>query len=70
MQQVLLAALQEHNVLYVVRLREHIHGLDGRHAVVGVEERQVAGLRGRVAADIDDALRRNKTTLETLCFGV
>ena len=39
------------------RMGEHINGLHGSHLVLGVEVLQVAGLRGGVAADIDDALR-------------
>ena len=39
------------------RMGEHINGLHGGHLVLGVEVLQVAGLRGGVAADIDDALR-------------
>ena len=41
---------QQHDVFDVVGVREHIHRLNAEHAIVGIEQRQVAGLRGRVAA--------------------
>ena len=43
-----------HDVFHVVRVGEHIDGLHRFDAVVGVEQRQVAGLRGGVAAHVDD----------------
>lgn len=47
---------QLHHVLDMVRMGEHVHGLHGLDAIIGVEQRQVARLRGRVAAHIDDPL--------------
>ena len=35
---------------------EHVDGLHGCHAVVGIHIVQVTGLCGRIAADVDDAL--------------
>jgi len=45
------------DIFYVVRVREHIHGLYGGHTVQRCEEGEVAGLRRGVAAHVDDALR-------------
>ena len=39
----------------MVGMGEHIHGLYGRHLVLGIEQLEVACLGGGVAADIDDA---------------
>ncbi len=47
--------LQQHHVLNVLRVRKHIHGLHLLHAVLRVEQGEIAGLRGGVATHIDDA---------------
>ena len=48
---------QQNDVLDVLCVREHIDGLDALHLVVFAEQLKVASLCGRVATDIDDALR-------------
>ena len=35
---------------------KHIHWLHGYYTVVGIHIMQVAGLSGRIAGDVDDAL--------------
>jgi hypothetical protein len=50
-----LAQCQQHDVLHMLRMREHVDGLYGGDAVLWVEEGQVAGLRGGVAAHVDNA---------------
>ena len=47
---------QQHYVLNMGCVGEHIDWLDMGDMVVGIEQLQVASLGGRVAADIDDAL--------------
>ena len=51
----LLAALQEDDVFDVWGMGEHVDGLDGDDAVVGIHVVKVACLGGRIATDIDDA---------------
>lgn len=36
---------------------EHVYGLNGHYVVTFGENREIASLRGRVAADIDDSFR-------------
>ncbi len=50
-----LASLEQHDIFYVWRMREHVDGLYGLYTIVGIEQLQVACLRGRVARDVDDA---------------
>ena len=42
----------------MVRMGKHVHGLHSLDAIIGVEQRQVARLRSRVAAHVDDPLGR------------
>ena len=51
-----LAPFEQHNVLYMGGMREHIDRLDGYHAIGFVELLQVARLGGRIAADVHDPL--------------
>ena len=44
----------------MLRVREHVNGLDGYDLVGGVKELQVTGLGGGVAAYIHNALRCGK----------
>ena len=36
---------------------EHVYGLDRRNRIIPAQDREVAGLGGRIAADIDDPFR-------------
>lgn len=47
-----------HDVLHMVRVGKHVDGLHGLDAVGGVHQLEVAGLRGGVAAHIDDPFGR------------
>lgn len=51
------AALEKDDVLDVMGVGEHVDRLNGGDAVVGVHEGEVSCLGGRVATDIDDAVR-------------
>lgn len=52
---------KQDNRLHMVRVREHVDGLDLFDAVAALcEEEQVAGERFRVAGDVDDARRRER----------
>ena len=51
---------QKNNRLHVGAAGEHVHGAGRLQAVaVGAEARHVAGQGGRVAGDVDDAVRRH-----------
>jgi hypothetical protein len=50
-----LTQIEAHNVFHVMRVGEHVDRLNGCDLVFGVEQSQIAGLCGRIAADIDDA---------------
>ena len=52
----LLSAYEEDNVFHVRGVGEHVDGLDGGDTVVHVQVVQVAGLGGRIARDVDNAL--------------
>lgn len=53
----LLPADELDDILDMWGMGKHIDGLDLSDIVVGIEESQVAGLRGGIAADIDDSTR-------------
>ena len=48
------AAHEFHDILHVVCVGKHVHRLHGLHTVGTVQKRQVAGLRSRIAAHVDD----------------
>ena len=52
------ASFEQHDIFDVRGVGEHVDGLHSLHTVIGVEQRQVAGLRGGVATDVDDAAGR------------
>ena len=43
------------DVLDVLGVREHVDGLYAAHLITVGEEADVASLRGRIAADVDDS---------------
>ena len=53
----LLPADELDDILDMWGMWEHIDGLDLSDTVVGIEESQVAGLRGGITADVDDSAR-------------
>ena len=54
---VLIASLEPHHILHVLRVREHIHRLDFLHSVCDIQQIQIARLRGRIATNIHNPFR-------------
>ena len=48
------------DVFHVVGMREHIYWLHCLYFIFGIKQLQVACLRGRIAADVNDAFRFGK----------
>ena len=48
--------LEKHDILHVRRMRKHVYRLYCHDLIVRIKKLEVAGLGGRVAADIDYAL--------------
>lgn len=54
------SSFQHNHVFHVLRMREHVHGAYSHDFVLRIQQSQVTCLCGRIATDVDDAMRCGK----------
>lgn len=54
------SSFQHDHVFHVLRMWEHVHGAYSHDFVLRIQQSQVTRLCGRIATDVDDAMRCGK----------
>ena len=54
------STLKQHHILNMMCLWEHVDGLNSYYFIFSIEQLQVASLCGRIATNVNNALRSSK----------